>query len=506
MICSRIMTDALYARQSIDKSDSISIESQLDFCRYETRGEEFVEYIDRGYSGKNTNRPAFEKMLGDIKLGRISKVIVYKLDRISRSVSDFANLMDVFSKYGVEFVSSTEHFDTSTPIGRAMLNICIVFAQLERETIQTRISDAYRMRARRGFYMGGRVPYGFSIKSTSIDGITTSEYEPVAEEADQIRLIFSLYLSHKLSLSKIVEYFVENGIEHKRSGHWSTSLIGEILRNPIYVRSDASIYDYFFTRGANVASPPSAFDGKHACFLYRIGTSVKSGLPYDGVDIVVARHEGFVSSQEWLECRAASVRHENRSMPRGRSASWLSGIVRCANCGHSLSVVTSNTRWHRYFVCPRAERSKKSECIGVGGTIYVDVLENYISDMIAEMLGRYTSLRALDRQNSGPLINEKRIAILENRKTIDSLIGKLTDCDDGTNDHIRRRINELSKDITRLTKSISAHTQDDTRDIISDHTAKWKNASFELKKAVANILLKDISAADGRMVITLNGT
>ena len=141
------MYDALYFRQSVERVDSISIESQLEYCKYETRGNPYKEYIDRGYSGKNTNRPAFEEMLEDIRQGKISRVIVYKLDRISRSIFDFANMMDIFQKYNVEFVSSTERFDTSTPIGRAMLNICIVFAQLERETIQKRVTDAYYSRS-----------------------------------------------------------------------------------------------------------------------------------------------------------------------------------------------------------------------------------------------------------------------------------------------------------------------------------------------------------------------
>lgn len=149
------MYDALYFRQSVERVDSISIESQLEYCKYETRGNPYKEYIDRGYSGKNTNRPAFEEMLEDIRQGKISRVIVYKLDRISRSILDFANMMDIFQKYNVEFVSSTERFDTSTPIGRAMLNICIVFAQLERETIQKRVTDAYYSRCKRGFTWAG---------------------------------------------------------------------------------------------------------------------------------------------------------------------------------------------------------------------------------------------------------------------------------------------------------------------------------------------------------------
>ena len=148
--------DAIYGRQSIDKKDSISIESQFEFCRYELKGGEGKEYKDKGYSGKNIDRPDFQRLLGDIKARLIKRVVVYKLDRISRSIVDSAKLMEIFKQYNVEFVSCTEKFDTSTPMGRAMLNICIVFAQLERESIQMRVTDAFYSRCAKGYYMRGR--------------------------------------------------------------------------------------------------------------------------------------------------------------------------------------------------------------------------------------------------------------------------------------------------------------------------------------------------------------
>ena len=101
--------DAIYARQSVDKKDSISIESQIEFCKYELKGGNCKEYTDKGYSGKNTDRPKFQELVRDIKRGLIAKVIVYKLDRISRSILDFANMMELFQQYNVEFVSSTEN-------------------------------------------------------------------------------------------------------------------------------------------------------------------------------------------------------------------------------------------------------------------------------------------------------------------------------------------------------------------------------------------------------------
>ena len=149
-----IREDCIYARQSVDRKDSISIESQIDFCKYELKGGSCRVFKDKGYSGKNT-------LLGEIRKGKVRRVIVYKLDRISRSILDFANMMELFQEYDVEFVSSTEKFDTSTPMGRAMLNICIVFAQLERETIQKRVSHerAGSIRLSTGAHRGRGYPY-----------------------------------------------------------------------------------------------------------------------------------------------------------------------------------------------------------------------------------------------------------------------------------------------------------------------------------------------------------
>ena len=105
-----IREDCIYARQSVDRKDSISIESQIDFCKYELKGGSCRVFKDKGYSGKNTDRPEFQKLLGEIRKGKVRRVIVYKLDRISRSILDFATMMELFQEYDVEFVSSTEKF------------------------------------------------------------------------------------------------------------------------------------------------------------------------------------------------------------------------------------------------------------------------------------------------------------------------------------------------------------------------------------------------------------
>ena len=132
----------LYARQSVEKQDSISVESQLEFCRFEIKGQAFRTYIDRGFSGKDTRRPGFEALMEDIRRGEIQAVVVYKLDRISRSIVDFSNMMEVFQSYGVSFISSTEKFDTSTPIGRAefMCGVCSTGTGNHTKESQRRLS------------------------------------------------------------------------------------------------------------------------------------------------------------------------------------------------------------------------------------------------------------------------------------------------------------------------------------------------------------------------------
>ncbi len=214
-----------------------------EYSFYELRGGNHKDYQDRDYSGKNTDRPKFQELLADIRQGLIRRVVVYELDRISRSILDFATMMELFQQYNVEFVSSTEKFDTSTPMGRAMLNICIVFAQLERETIQKRVTDAYYSRCQRGFHMSGAAPYGFKLEPTTIQGIRTKMMIPDPTTANIARLMFEMYAEPSTSFGDIARYFAENNIliygkELKRG------FISQRLRNPIYAQADC------FKRGA----------------------------------------------------------------------------------------------------------------------------------------------------------------------------------------------------------------------------------------------------------------
>ena len=260
---------AIYPRKSKFNKDSISIESQIEFCKREIKeGEKFKIYPDNGVSGKDTNREQFQEMCRDIEKGIISKVIVYKLDRISRSIIDFANMMEFFAKYNVEFVSCSEKFDTSTPMGRAMLNICIVFAQLERETIQQRITDAYHSRNKKGFYMGGGKPYGFDLEKIEIDGKKSKKYTPISAEIEGVKLIYSMYSKPNATLGDILKVLNESKVPAKKGGKWCLSSVMKILSSPVYVKADVDVYNFYKDMGAKVINPPEDFNGENDCYTF----------------------------------------------------------------------------------------------------------------------------------------------------------------------------------------------------------------------------------------------
>jgi site-specific DNA recombinase len=495
---------ALYGRQSLYKEDSISVETQIEYCKYETHGESYKIYIDKGYSGKDTNRPAFEEMLADLEKGLISRVVVYKLDRISRSILDFSNMMEVFQTFGVEFISTTEKFDTSTPIGRAMLNICIVFAQLERETIQKRIADAYYARSKKGFYMGGRVPYGFGLEKVKIDGINTSKYVPIPEEIEQIELLFSKYSESSTSLGDIIRFFRDNSIGNVRGVPWSTARLSEIMRNPVYVKADADVYNFYKSQGTNIINSIEDFTGNNACYLYKSPSSETSKFnKLADKDLVLAPHEGVIPSKVWLKCRRKCLNNKQSTKPLKAKNSWLVGKVKCGKCDYALTVVKANTKWGRYFVC--SNRLNIKTCEGVGKTIYADILEHYMLIAIKRKLKEFNELTADYELSPDPKVNEEKIRLSKLEDEIAQLLNKVGSANETLMKYLNERIEvldaeraELKKELYRLTNTAN----DNNFTVISNPADKWKVLSFADRQAVVNALISIIYITENQINIT----
>lgn len=237
---------AIYTRKSNEEGleqEFNSLDAQRDVCEkfvQSQRGEGWVlipeHYDDGGFTGGNTDRPALQKLLEEIKAGLIDVVVVYKIDRLSRSLLDFLQMVKMFDGQNVAFVSITQQINTSTAAGRLMINVLMSFAEYEREVTGERIRDKIAASKKKGIWMGGRPVLGYDIKDRKL---TINE-----PEADIIRLIFDSFLRHE-SMTTIVAQMQRKGIKGKtwvsRRGKvnegelLNKGSVYRILNNPIYV-------------------------------------------------------------------------------------------------------------------------------------------------------------------------------------------------------------------------------------------------------------------------------
>lgn len=494
--------NAVYARLSVDRADSISIESQIEFCQYELKGGNFKEYTDKGYSGKNVDRPQFQQLMEDIEQGLIAKVIVYKLDRISRSILDFSKMMELFQKYNVEFVSSTEKFDTSTPMGRVMLNICIVFAQLERETIQKRVQDAYYSRNKRGFSMGGKIQYGYTLEPTVMDGIKTKMLIQNPEQAEIMKLLYEMYAQPQTSVGDLIRYLNENNITiYNDEATFST--LTKMLRSPVYVKSDLAIYEFFKSQGAEVFNDPFDFTGTNSCYLYKgKGTTVNKLVDLKGHELVIAPHEGIVSADIWLKCRYKLMNNKAYHDNKKPKNTWLAGKMKCGHCNHALRCNRDNNKKPKYWItCGRRAMSK--DCVGIKG-IKATELEAFIYNEMKNKLQEFQKLTAHKGEVS-PKLTTMRVELRQVEREIETLVDNLVGANNVLLSYANTKITELDERKQALLKSIaetSAHAIDyEQLDSISNYLEKWEEVSFDDKRLVVDGLMTRFTVTNEKIEI-----
>ena len=486
--------NAVYGRQSVDRKDSISIESQIEFCEYELKGENYKAYTDKGYCGKNTDRPKFQQLMADIQRGLIKKVVVYKLDRISRSILDFATMMEEFQKYNVEFVSSTEKFDTSTPMGRAMLNICIVFAQLERETIQKRVTDAYYSRCLKGFHMSGPAPYGFSLAPTRLHDVRTKMLVEDPETKKYALQMFTMYAEPLTSFGDITRYFSEAGI--KIYGKDLTrGFLSQLLRNPAYVIADLDVYEFFKSQGTYIVNEAADFEGGNGCYLYQ-GRDVAENKNTQLRDqiLVLAPHKGFVPSSIWLKCRKKLM--NNTTFQSGRKArnTWMAGKVKCGRCGYALMSV-GNSTGTQYLRC--SKRADNKSCEGCGKLKTHD-FESFIFGEMAKKMSQFESLIGGNEDRVDPRITSLQIELAKVDEEIEKLLDTLSGANPILLSYANSKIEALDTKRQNLVKEIADLSAEvmSPRQIreLSNHIHNWENISFEDRRKVVDGLITQIRA------------
>lgn len=238
---------AVYTRKSTEEGldqDFNSLDAQREAClAYITsqKAEGWVPvkttYDDGGYSGGNIKRPGIQKLLEDIKAGKINIIVVYKIDRLTRSLMDFAKLVELFDQHQVTFVSVTQSFNTTTSMGRLTLNVLLSFAQFEREVTGERIRDKIAASKKKGMWMGGQVPLGYDLKERNL---YVNE-----KQASLVRKIFDTYLKVR-SVIKLIEILNRDGDKTKAGNNFTRGMLYFLLANPLYIgkiKHKSKVYD-----------------------------------------------------------------------------------------------------------------------------------------------------------------------------------------------------------------------------------------------------------------------
>jgi DNA invertase Pin-like site-specific DNA recombinase len=493
---------AIYARQSIDKKDSLSIDTQIEQCTARLLPEEREQikvYADRGFSGKNTDRPQYQQMVRDIENGVIAKVIIYKLDRISRKLLDFAQMMEMFDRYKVAYVSCNENFDTSSATGRAFVGLIMVFAQLERETIQLRIRDNYYARGEQGFYLGGAAPFGYRKVPTRLDGKKTQMFEPVPVQAEQVRKLFAEYADTDISLGGLAKNMTQAGILTNRDKPWNNVSLGRLLHNPVYVRADADVYTFLKGRGAKINNALEDFIGKNGCYLYAERQGVTSSKFTDLSEsyVTLAPHEGIIASELWLRCQLKLKENKQVKNSGKGTHSWLSGLMKCGYCGYAINVVNNN-RGHAYINCGGRKLKK---CYERKRSIYVSQIEDTVREGLLNHISHLNPQSAKTIPTDSAEINRLKLSLAKLAEEEEAFIKQIPKANDATMALINRHTKQLeqtrqdlSDKLLKLTSGMEKprYKKADLTRIVK----KWDKFSLEERKAVASIYIERVEVTD----------
>lgn len=306
----KIIKPACYCRVSTSHQvDKESIPAQVhlltNYCvgMLHVKKADIEFYIDAGYSGKNTKRPEFERMVKDVKAGKRNMVLAFKLDRISRNLLDFARFMDELKAHQTDFVSLSESFDTSSVMGQGMLKLLMLFGEMERGITRERVLAVSKDIITRGGHLGAPTPLGYDYDKT------TKTYSINEKEAETVRLMYQLVQDGK-STTYISNYLNDKHITSKRGGLWTSTTVGHILHNP-------------------------AFKGQYVWNRNESGNRRKKDksewLSHEGVFPVIVDPKVWQSVQDLLK-----KRQKGRCSERSTRDHFFSNIISCAECGRFL--------------------------------------------------------------------------------------------------------------------------------------------------------------------------
>lgn len=371
---------AIYVRVStqyqVDRASLPVQRSELvNYAKYALDIPDFVIFEDAGYSAKNTDRPDYQQMIARIRTGEFSHLLVWKIDRISRNLLDFAAMYSELKQLGVVFVSKNEQFDTSSAMGEAMLKIILVFAELERNMTAERVSAVFLSRANDGIWNGGKVPFGYAYDKQ------TKTFSILEDEAKTVRLIYALYESSK-SLVAVSKALNERGIKTRNGSEWSPTTVHTMLSNPFY--SGTYRYNY-----RNESDPHHHVPKKKEDWIL-----VKNHHPA----IVSPEHQAAV------ELILASKSYGKNQTYQRKNIHAFAGLLTCGYCGSTMAATIDRARadgWRpSVYICSRRRMSNDCQNKYVSDVTLGPFVLNFFANLIkaSNSFGKSTSIETLEKK------------------------------------------------------------------------------------------------------------
>jgi len=418
---------AIYTRKSTDEnldSEFNSLDAQRE------AGESYVasqrhegwvalpaHYDDGGFSGGNLERPGLQRLLEDVEAGRIDCVLVYKVDRLSRSLLDFARIIGIFERKQVSFVSVTQQFNTTTSMGRLVLNILLSFAQFEREIIGERIRDKVAATRRKGKYTGGPPVFGYDVDRERKRLVVNEK------EAELVRHIFTRFiqtgstteLAKELNAQRyLTKSWTTKSGELRAGGRWNKGHLYRLLNNPLY-----------------------------------IGEVSHKGKRYPG------EQEAIVPRRLWDQAHAILTQHYRARgvQTRSKTPALLRGVIRCAHCGCSMGPTYTKRRgkMYRYYICLHASKNGHAAC--PIRTVPAGEIERAVVDQLRALLRSpeivAETVRAARDQHAERMrqLTDQRLEAETALSTLRSEAQQLAAGENGTSSYISERMSELAGQI-----------------------------------------------------------
>ena len=526
---------AIYSRKSKFTGKGESIDNQIESCKIRIKTlypnineDDFLIYEDEGYSGGNTKRPKFQEMMNEVRENKIEIVITYKLDRISRSVADFANMYEEFNKMNTSYLSATEPYESNTPMGKAMLNIATVFAQLERETIAERIRDNMFALARTGRWLGGTTPTGYKsvecISSYLDDGRTRKarKLELIDSESEIVKTIFDKFLETK-SITATETYLLQNNIKTKNGKDFRRFAIKGILTNPVYVNADSNVWNYFQNLGTEMYGEKEKYKGNCGLMVYnktvQVDGSVHYAKKHEEWIVAVGKHKPIIKSNKWLEVQKILNQNSDKSYRKTKShVALLSGLLYCGDCGSFMrpkmsSRLNSDGEYTYAYLCELKEKSKGVRCNNKRPN--GNMLDRMVCDEIKKLsFDNSEFIKGLEKgrkelskstENFRQQIENYQKQVTKNEKSIENLVSSISLSNNNSSvkylsdeiDKIHNANQNLLAEIELLKKSskksvLTDEEFDNFKEIIFSFAKNFDYMSIEEKRNALRLFVKKV--------------